>query len=213
MKKTKLNQKVKKICAGAALVAGLSQGAIQAQPAVHIEARESLEHPESFVRTNIFHDVKDLKGYTFIDLYGPHGYFGKTTLSKQIKGPLSSIVQAVYGSDFETKYGAGLSLESTLGESAFGKVHIIPAWTTKAEFRDVMKPTVGYFVTVDLPKGFTLSSFGEATIGKKSEWKYGEITLEKKLSDKVSVRYHPALRSQGKLKPRYEHGIGIKVKL
>lgn len=214
----KAMKQAKTTLATIALAIGLSAGVAKAQVGGSVEGIKSFEPGQSYVRPTVtFQLPEDIKGSSFLELYGEKGYFGKTTLSKQVEGPVSALVQAVYGSSFDTRYGVGASIGGQIADGVYAKAHIIPFWVDDEAKLQKYKSVVGYYIGADLPLDMKLSSFGEIKLdGEKGpEWAYGEIELQKKITEAISVSYQPALKMErkGQVTPTLEHRVAIKVKL
>ncbi|MEK6933040.1 MAG: hypothetical protein AABW56_04590 [Nanoarchaeota archaeon] len=179
-----------------------------------IEGIKSFEPKQSYMRPSTSYKLPlELEGFSFMEFYQDESYFGKTTLDKSIVGDLGVTGQAIHGSGFDDKYGIGLSQVISTSEKAFLKVHVYPLWIDSKGKSVKDGTTLGYFGSLKLPFDLELSSFGDWKIGPKGlEWDYGEISLEKKLTDKLSASYIPALKSKDKggAIPRLEQRIGLK---
>ena len=175
---------------------------------------QSKNNAKSYVETRVFYDLPwNMKGYTFIDFYkNGNGYFGKTFWNKTIKYSVGLEEQIIHNNEPFTETGFGVNaFIPYIPKKAFAKVSVVPLWFDKnGKLED--KVTVGYVGSIDLPKGYKLSSFGEWDIGAKGgpKWTYGEIDLGKKIGP-VYVSYNPALISNGDATPRVEHRISVSV--
>ncbi|MCF7872010.1 hypothetical protein K9L97_03165 [Candidatus Woesearchaeota archaeon] len=213
-----LMKKAKIGIAGLVLALGLATTPLKAQSTTEIEGIKSFEAGKSYVRPTVGFELPgEIKGSSFLEIYGEKGYYGKTTLSKQVEGPISIIGQGVYGSGFDTRYGIGASVGGKITDGIYAKAHIIPLYVDDQGKVQDHKGVAGYYIGADLPLDMKISSFGEIRLdgGKGPEWAYGELSLSKELSDKLSVMYQPALKmhKQGDLKPKIEHRIAMKYKL
>ena len=211
-------KKIKKGIVGISLALALGLSSVKAQPSGSVELIKSLDRDHSYIRPTLTYDLpKDISGHSFVEFYDDGSFFGKTTLTKPIDGvPFSAAGQFVYGSDFDTQLGFGGSASTTLGEKGFVKIHYLPIQTSKEGQIKTDQRKLGYFVSLDLPRDVSISSFGELTFSDDGPaWGYGELSLEKKVSDRFSVKYQPALKSkgEGKIIPKYEHRLGLELKL
>jgi hypothetical protein len=197
-----------------------------AQGSFNVEGIVSFEKNNSYVRPNLFYGLPSgVKGFTFLEMYtkdeegNSQGYFGKTTLTKnfledkkinpqiktQIKHADSPFTSASPG------IGAGFS---ALDGKLTGSVDVYPLWFDKAFSKLKNEVIGGYFISLDLPKGFNVNSFGQFNLANKEgpTWAYGEVSANKNLGKKWNLGYNPALKSKGfgKFAPRVEHRITLK---
>jgi len=176
------------------------------------------EHSEnSYPRLNLFYgDIEKVKGFSFLELYkNQKGYFGKTTLEKQIIPRVNAAAQIKYAGEPLTSVGLGASVNVVkTNNNSFFNFQALPVWIPKGfklnkdEFVNKKEVILGYSAKVNLPKDFFLFSFGQMNVNDKGgpTWCYGELTAGKKFK-KWSVGYNPALvsKGQGKAVPKMEH--------
>ena len=183
-----------------------------------VEIVQSKNNPTSFIRPNLFYKIFGLDGYSFFEFYRNENFFGKTIISKDFgvraKG-VKPTAEIVYGSGFNDSYGLGVNYDVPMPKRAQKRaslnVKALPVWFNNKGYLDD-KVMVGYFGSLDLPRGFILSSFGEINVGSKGgpQWGYGEIRFGKKFSNHLSVAYNPLLKNRGKLSPKWEHAISAR---
>ena len=96
-----------------------------------------------------------------------------------------------------------------LPKGAYATVGLMPLYIDKNGKKVKNKGLLEYFGSLNLPKGFWVSSFGELDI-VKGEWGYGEIELGKRFGP-VRASYNPALIGNGDMIPGLEHRIAATV--
>lgn len=177
-----------------------------------VEAITSLETGDSYLRPTISYQLPEsVKGSSFHEFYEDGTHFGKTTLEKGITDDQGIKIQAKYGSHMPTKTGAGFYTKIPSPDDTFVKVSYIPLWLD-LHGKKQDSQIFGYYVSVYLPLDMKLSSFGEIDI-QQQKWTYGELGLEKKITDDLSISYQPSLTGDGDIIPKPEHRIDIKYKL
>lgn len=206
----------KKTLIGIPLAGALLFGQANAQHKISAEAIKSEKENSSYFRGNANYNLpSDVKGYTFGEFYSNgDSYFSKTTLSKAVYDRFGVQAQAVIGSGLTDRLSIGPNAVLPTPEGTFAKMYWMPTWITAEKGRKVSnRSMLGYFVSADLPLDFTASSFGELNIAGKNgaEWGYGEISLGRKLADKLTLSYNPALknRGSGEAMPQLEHRINL----
>ena len=176
-----------------------------------------LFHPQSTQRAlNLFYQIPGkINGYTFVDLYkNGQGYFGKTTLDKEIKYGIGPKAQIVHGNEPYTMEGFGINgVVPMPSKNTFAKVGFTPVWYSP-QGRLSNRSIANYYIKSTLPKGFEISSFGEWNLTAKdgAKWAYGEIEIGKKIG-KVKLSYNPALISDGDATPNLENRVAVTADL
>jgi len=209
MKKTKLT------LAGLILATGLGLGSLRAQTSGSFEYIKSLDKADHYFRPTVTFTLPvDVKGMSFGEFYKDGTVYTKTTLSKPVTKNFGAMEQTITFSGAETKFGLGAYAILPMPKNMFAKTYIVPTWITD-KGQKVNSTIAGYFVSAKLPLDITLSSFGEVDLSAEGgpKWSYGEIGIEKKITDNLSVSYQPALKNQGKLLPAVEHRIELKYLL
>jgi hypothetical protein len=180
-----------------------------------IEAVKSFKPKQSYVRPQLFYDLPaDIKGFTFLEFYQDgDSFFGRTKLTKEVAKGIGLRSDIVHGSGFPNNYGLGLNVDMPKNK-ILKNLYLTPFLVDNKLKKVENKVLAGYFASIKLPFDMQLSSFGEWNLNGKNgvQWTYGELNLEKKLSDKLSVSYNPALKSRGAGKPipRLEHRVTAK---
>ena len=207
---------LQKIAGGIALAGALVFGHANAQNKLYAEAIKSEKENSSYFRGNANYNLPaDIKGYTCGEFYGDgNSYFSKTTLSRNIHGNFGVQTQAVVGSGLTDRLSVGPNVVIPTSEGTFAKMYWMPAWITAAKGKKVEnRSMLGYFVSANLPLGFTASSFGELNIAGKNgaEWGYGEISVGREIADRLRVSYNPALKNNGigEAVPKLEHRLNL----
>lgn len=158
----------------------------------------------SYPRTNMFYNLpKDIGAFTFLEFYNDGGYFGKTMLGKNINESMALKTEIKHIDEPYSKHGVGVEVKIPLPKNAFIKLKALPFWFKGKE--RIEDETVGYFLNVNLPKGFNFNSFADID-SKNKEWGYGEVSFNKNVG-KLNIGYNPALLPRGKLKPQIQHRI------
>lgn len=206
-------QKIKIGIATLAAALMLSYGTAIAQTKATVEVIKSTETGKTYIRPSLSYKLPgEIKGYSFEELYSDRTMFGKTSLTKSITDEQGLLMQAIYGTAPKTTIGAGLYSKIPSPNGTFVKVHYVPFWIDM-DGKKVDKSIIGYFASINLPLDLKLSSFGELDVSKSPKWTYGEIGLEKKITDDMTISYQPALIGKGKVTPTLEHRIDLKIKL
>ncbi len=183
---------------------------------INAEVIKSLKPASSYGRLNADYQLPTgIKGYTFAEFYSDgNSYFSKTTFTKPVIGNVSAMGQMVNGTGFEDHAGLGVSVVIPTPDHTFAKAYIVPRYLSSAGSPIDNKCVAGYYAEANLPLDMKISSFGEVNLNGKNgaEWMYGELNLEKKLTDKVSVSYNPALQNKGPgdITPAIEHRFTLK---
>jgi hypothetical protein len=169
------------------------------------------EHPEnSYLRANIFYKLpKKIEGFTFLELDKNGDYFGKTYLDREIKKGFGFRAVGIHSGKLLRELGLGVNaVIPKTPKNIFANVGLIPLWIGSGR----NEISLQYFASVDLPKGFNLSSFGEWDFsrGNGPEWDYGEFKLEKRFGS-FFVGYNPALVGKGNAIPGLEHRATLGV--
>jgi len=191
---------------------------LEAQINGNVEYILSEKLDNSYARLNFFYgDIKKIKGFSFLELYhGQKGYFGKTSLEKQIIPRVNAIAQPTYISEPLTKTGLGTSINAIKTKNkSFLNLQVLPVWISKKFKKNKNEFVLGYSAKVNLPRDFFLFGFGQMNIANKEgpTWNYGELTAGKNIK-KWSFGYNPALinRGQGKAIPKMEHRAYVSAK-
>ncbi|PJE81837.1 hypothetical protein COU58_00735 [Candidatus Pacearchaeota archaeon CG10_big_fil_rev_8_21_14_0_10_32_42] len=194
-----------------------------AQVNANIEVIKSFKENSSYFRPNIFYNLPaEIKGHTFGEFYqNGDDYLLKTNLDKKVMGDAGLKAQIVSGSKFDTKLGLGVSANISSPDSVnpnkiTAKVYALPLWMDSNGKGIENRAILGDYLSGKLPLGIKASTFGEINLSAKKgpEWGYGEVSLEKEISNKLAISYNPALKNigQGKLKSKLEHRINFKYK-
>lgn len=210
----KLTKKAKTIIAGIALAAGLNLSPVNAQTNASLEAITSLEQNNTYLRPTIIYNLgNEIKGMTFHEFYQDKTHFGKTTLSKNVTDEQALMLQAIYGTFPQTTAGIGVSSVIPSPKGTFAKIYFVPLWAN-SEGINQDRSIVGYYVSANLPLGMKFHSFGEINVAEKNpKWGYGEIGIEKNITEDLSISYQPALYGTGLVTPALEHRVDIKYRL
>jgi len=180
-----------------------------------IEAVKSFKPKQSYVRPQLFYDLPaDIKGFTFMEFYQDgDSFFGRTRLTKEVAKGIGLRSDIIHGTGFPNNYGLGLNVDMPKNK-ILKNLYLTPFLVDNKLKKVENKVLAGYFASIKLPFDMQLSSFGEWNLNGKNgvQWTYGELNLEKKLSDKLSVSYNPALKNRGAGKPipRLEHRVTAK---
>jgi hypothetical protein len=182
----------------------------------NIEYIQSENNDNSYARTNAFYTLPNqIEGFTLGEFYkGGDGYFGVTFLEKSIGKGINSRVRIEHDNKpcSEGSVGASVKIPG-LPKNVSGELSWDALWLNlKGEIVD--KSVAGYSVSMELPYGFTLGTFGELHLAKPEglTWKYGEIDFNRKFGN-FNLGYNPALNSteDGKLSPKLEHRVTGRV--
>ena len=201
---------------GGLLLLGTTKS-IQAQDnkiGASIDVVQSENNPFSFIRPKIFYKLFGLNNYSFFEFYRNEEFFGKTILNKDLGSNLRPTVEFVYGSGFNDRAGIGINYAVPTPNWASLNFKVLPIYLDKEGYQKD-RITIGFSGSLNLPEGFSISSFGEINANVKggAQWGYGEISLSKKLFDDFSISYNPLLKNNGKLAPKLEHAISVNLKL
>lgn len=181
---------------------------------ISVEYIRSEMEGSSYFRGNASYSLPfKIKGYTFGEFYSDgESYFSKSTLSRSITDILGVQAQAAVGSGMTDRFGLGLNVVIPTPKGTFAKVYDMPGWVDATAKKVDNTNILGYIVSLDLPEGFSISSFGEMNIAGNHgvEWCYGEIFVKKQFED-FSVSYNPALLNDGagKAAPTLQHRINF----
>jgi hypothetical protein len=213
-----LTEKIKKIAASTILATSLLMPikAI-AQSKSSIDAIFHQDQKASYLRLNTSYDAPGkIKGYTAMEMYlDGKGYFGKTTLTKSLSDSISAKAVITHANEPLTQVGIGATMKVPTPKKTSLSFTLLPLWTDKKGDYVDHKVIAGYAIGADLGKGWSVSSFGETNVAAKGgpQWAYGEMSVAKKITDKLSVSYNPALRYSGTIVPKLEHRISTTLKL
>lgn len=177
-----------------------------------IQTTEEAKSYGSYVESNVFYGLpKGVNGYTFVDLYNDGGYFGRTSWNKEIGNGISGNVEVNHFDEPVSNIGVGLKAQvPKLPENAFATISLMPLYVDRKGNRVNNQALLQYFGILNLPKGFTLFSFGELDVAR-GEWLYGELELGKKLFGVIRGSYNPSLISDGDMIPDLEHRFAVTV--
>jgi len=171
----------------------------------------------SYLRLNGSYSIPGkIGGYTFLELYGGgKGYFGKTSLTKHIAGPLSATSELTHVSAPLSQIGVGAKVAVPMPQKTYCTVKLLPYWVDHTGKHVDDKVVAGYAIGTSLGKGWSVSSFGEMNVAAKGgpQWGYGEISVSKSISKDVSVSYNPALKFSGTAAPKLEHRVSMTLML
>jgi hypothetical protein len=178
--------------------------------ASNVKCVTSLEEGvKPYVAANMFYQMPSgIDGFTFVN-FSEGGYYGKTTLKKQIDEGISVRGQTVHANEPITQTGVGIgAVVPGLPKNTFLEVNYMPAWFDENGLVED-QAQAGYFVSVNLPAGIQLSSFGDWNVtGLNPKWMYGEVEVSKKFGP-VSVSYNGALIGDGDATPDIEHRVAV----
>lgn len=195
------------------MMAGLSLLAM-ASDASALEGKLRMVDPldagkdKTYVEAQAFFTLAgDVEGFTFIDLnQDSMGYFGKTTLTRQVMGSLHARVQGIHGNSLASEGKAGIQADiPALPHALYANIAYSPCTVTPEHV--VNRNTIDYFVSASLGKGFSVASFGQWEEGK---FTYGEVEVGKAFGP-VSVSYNPALLGDGDGIPALEQRVSVSV--
>lgn len=203
-------EKIKKAAIGSMLAASLCGGSANAQTYGSVEGIVSAETGNSYVRPSVAYQLPyDFKGFSFAELY-KEGYLGSSVISRKLNDNVDLMFKHYFSDKFDSKIAAGLSVNKDIyGVNA--NAYALPFVADKNSQLESM--ALGYRVSKELPWGMNVSGFGEASLSRKGlTWGYGELSLDKKLTDNLTISYVPALYNSGaaKLTPNYEHRVSAK---
>jgi len=183
-----------------------------AQAEVHgnVKYINSEKNEFSYIQNNNFYKLPfGVKGYTFFELYKNKGYYGKTSLEKEIYKGIALKTQTTHINEPVSQHGIGASLKIP-GTSL--KLSHLPSWVDK-QGKKIDKKVAGFYFSLDnLPYGLDFFAFGEWNTSKSPEWSYGEIEFYKDFGNYM-VSYNPAFKGKTKPStiPRVEHRIAVGV--
>jgi hypothetical protein len=170
------------------------------------------------VETNLFYKSDKLKinGFTSIDYYfKDKEYSGTTNLDTKLSKNFSLESQIHHFNEPFTKIGIGASYKIPT-DKINAKVGFLPLRLDKEGNFIKKSISTKYSIGINLPKNFSLNTFGQFTINSKGgpKWEYGEIDLSKKFGKdkKWEISYNPSLKAQGKFSPKYTHRIALRRK-
>lgn len=206
------------------IIAALGLAGLVAMPSEsHSQIKGNIEaniSKEPLVETNFFYGNEKLRtnGFTFLDYYFKDGgYFGKSTLNTKISKNLSAETQVYHINEPFSKAGIGMNYEVPIKNKDLSlNAAILPLWMNKEG--NLIKNNVNakYFISYNLPKGFSIKTFGQFAVNSKGgpQWKYGEIDLSKKLGEnnKWVISYNPSLTNREGIVPKYTHRIALRRK-
>src|SRR3989344_4781701 len=165
----------------------------------NVEYIKSEEKDGSYLRTSNFYGLPGkVNGFSVLELYEHgDGYWAASFLEKPLSGMFNARLRLLHDNEPLSEAGLGVSVNvPNLPKSTFLNFHYDPFFVSnKGEIVDD-KSFLGYYVSVDLPKGFEASSFGEWNLSNPDGvvWDYGEARIAKKFGN-VSLGYNPALVS------------------
>ncbi|MFA5797666.1 MAG: hypothetical protein WC916_06575 [Candidatus Woesearchaeota archaeon] len=210
-----MNKTIKNIALWIAGISAITSMNIHAQN-VNAEVIKSLKPGSSYERLNAEYQLPaGIKGFTFAEFYSDgNSYFSKTALTKQVVENVGVMGQMVNGSGFDDHAGLGVSIVVPTPDKTFAKVYVVPKYFTSNGTPVDNKCVAGYYAEAELPLDMKISSFGEVNLNGTNgvEWMYGEVNLEKKLTDNISISYNPALqnKAEGSITPILEHRFTFK---
>ena len=211
--KKKLRNLAVGVMAGALSVLPMKNA--NAQLSGSMEAIKSFKPKQSYVRPCLYYDLPaGIKGFTFVEFYQDgNSYFGRTKLTKEVTKGIGLRSDIIHGTGFPNNYGLGLNVNMPKNK-ILKNLYLTPFLVDNKLKKIENKVLSGYFASIKLPFDMQLSSFGEWNLNGKNgvEWTYGELNLEKKLGEKLSISYNPALKNRGAGKPipRLEHRATLK---
>lgn len=158
-----------------------------------------------------------IKAFSFIDAYNSNGnkgegYFGRTTLRREIKNPVISKTQLLYANELFRRLGTGIAAKVPgLPEGTFIELSFLPIWFNNNGERIEDLAELQYGFNAKLPHGFNLSGFGQWNVAKKGfPWMYGELKLGKKIHG-LNLAYDSALITDGDKIPDLENRVSLGV--
>ena len=209
----KLAHIVRSIALAAALGLSISSNNVHAQESLSGNIGVVRSEQSVYAEANAFYKpFSDVRGHTFMYLFDDNkGFFGKTTLSKEIGDVISLRSQAVHANDLVTKVGFGLEAKIPTPDGLVAKVNYVPFWKGSG----AQDATTGYSIRAKLPKETYASGFGEVNLTheKGVTWNYGELELGKNIGN-TSFAYTMRLNSQGPgvATPRVDNGVAIRYR-
>lgn len=169
----------------------------------------SEKNQNSYIQTNQFYKLPlNIKGFTFLDFSKNNGYYGKTSLEEEVYSGINLKSQTIHCNEPLTQIGLGISAKP-ISKIPF-KIIYLPFWLDK-QGEKVNKTILGYYGSLNIPGGLTLSGFGEWDISDKPKWTYGELELKKEIAKGIDLSYNPALKKDGNAIPKLEHRISCSV--
>ena len=209
-----------KIAAGISILYALATPVKSQVNDFNAESIKSFEKNSSYLRLNgDFKLPLDFKANGFVELYPDDfafgkGFYSKLNLDKKILGTdlgdISARTQLVTGTDAADIFGLGINYSKAF-DNAFVSAYWLPFWNDTRLSHQGNNNIIGFYASDDL-LGVKLSGFGYVNLSgtKGVEWGYGEIDVERPLTDNLSIAYNPTLRDIGKLSPKLEHRITLK---
>ena len=190
---------------------------IEAGGTGRVEYIQSEHHENSYARASASYNLPlNVSGFTFSEFYkAGDGYYGITYLEKPVLGSLNARLRLQHDNDPLSQAVTGLSFNAPgLPKGVFAQTYYDALWFLPKGNRITDKSFLGYFVSVDLPKGFQVKSFGEWNVADRSgaKWDYGELSLGKRFG-LFTFSYNPSLRPKTKdrLLPLLEHRASAKI--
>jgi len=163
----------------------------------------------SYVQSNQFYKLpQKIRGFAFLDFSKSNGYYGKTSLEKEIYKGINLKNQTIHCNEPLTQTGLGISAKPISKIPL--KLSYLPIWIDK-QGKKVDKNILGYYFALDIPLGLSLSGFGEWDVSNNPKWTYGEIELKREIKKRVSLSYNPALKSDGDASPKLENRISLAI--
>lgn len=154
----------------------------------------------------------NINGFSFVDFYkNERGYFGKTNLTKSLKGGLSAKVQNIYVNEPFTEAYLGFNYRIGEKDKYSISVDVLPV-VINSEKDWKQNQRADYSVRANLPYDMTISNFGSWKFERleNPEWTFGELNITKHVGE-VNFGYSGALNSDGDAAPTLEHRVSIGV--
>ncbi|MBI2044889.1 hypothetical protein HYT23_02435 [Candidatus Pacearchaeota archaeon] len=167
----------------------------------------------SLIRHNLRYNLPlGIKGSSYIELYPENGYYGKTSLEKELVRVVSFKLQAKHPNTLLYSVGLGVSGQVSTPNGTSLKLSIMPVWIDK-NGKQNNRSYLSYYSRFKFPLRFKIDSFGEWNIASENgiNWTYGELFLNKSISKSIDVGYNPRLVSDGDAMPMVEQGVGFRV--
>lgn len=182
-----------------------------------IEYLQTDEASTSRIRPNLYYDLPlGIEGFTFIEFYTDKSseYYGETYLTKNVIGMFGVRADIFHTSLFEDVIGFGIYADIVSNDNLFFQLKYIPAYF---EFRGIERwkrfGVLGYCLAWDFtanPLGrWQLNSFADFNIHAQ-ELSYGEIYLDKYVTDDFLIGLGADLRTIGEAAPEAKLGIDLK---
>lgn len=153
----------------------------------------------------------DVKGGTWLELHQGR-YYAESNFKRRIVQGLNLKAQTNHPDDLVGRIGLGTSTEIPVSKGS-AEITVFPVFLN-GNGKRINRSEINYFASVDLPYNVTASSFGEWTLQKGLEWIYGELELERSVTDNLSMGWNIPLRNPkgGKLPSGFGHRVTVKAK-